>query len=117
EVEKRLLRQWMLKITEYADRLTEDLAGLEWPNGTLKAQRDWIGKSVGANVHFDVVGGGTITVFTTRPDTLFGGTYVVLAPEHALVDTITTPAQRAAVDAYRAEVGKRSERDRTVEAA
>jgi leucyl-tRNA synthetase len=117
DVEKRLLRQWMLKITEYADRLTEDLAGLDWPNGTLKAQRDWIGKSIGANVKFDIVSGGSITVFTTRPDTLFGGTYVVLAPEHALVDAITTPAQRAAVDAYRAEVGKRSERDRTVEAA
>ncbi|HEY1551861.1 MAG TPA: leucine--tRNA ligase [Kofleriaceae bacterium] len=117
EVEKRLLRQWMLKITEYADRLTEDLAGLDWPNGTLKAQRDWIGKSIGANVRFEITTGGSITVFTTRPDTLFGGTYVVLAPEHELVDAITTPAQRAAVDAYRTEVGKRSERDRTVEAA
>jgi leucyl-tRNA synthetase len=117
-VEKRLLRQWMLKITEYADRLTDDLAGLDWPNGTLKAQRDWIGKSIGANVRFDVVGSNeTITVFTTRPDTLFGGTYVVLAPEHALVDAITTPAQREAVDAYRKLVDKRSERDRTVEAA
>jgi leucyl-tRNA synthetase len=116
-VEKRLLEQWMLKITEYADRLTEDLAGLEWPHGTLKAQRDWIGKSIGANVNFDVVGGGAIAVFTTRPDTLFGGTYVVLAPENPLVETITTPAQRAAVEAYRVEVGKRSERDRTVEAA
>ena len=121
DVEKRLLEQWMLKITEYADRLTEDLAGLDWPHGTLKAQRDWIGKSVGANVNFDVVGGqglsSTIPVFTTRPDTLFGGTYVVLAPENPLVDTITTPEQRAAVEAYRVEVGKRSERDRTVEAA
>ncbi len=116
-VEKRLLTQWMLKITEYADRLTEDLGGLDWPHGTLKAQRDWIGKSIGANVVFDVVGGNAITVFTTRPDTLFGGTYVVLAPENPLVDTITTPAQRAAVDEYRAEVGKRSERDRIVEAA
>ncbi|HEY3808250.1 MAG TPA: leucine--tRNA ligase [Kofleriaceae bacterium] len=117
-VEKRLLRQWMLKITEYADRLTEDLDGLDWPHGTLKAQRDWIGKSIGANVQFAIEGHDVIsTVFTTRPDTLFGGTYVVLAPEHALVDAITTPEQRAAVDAYRAEVGKRSERDRTVEAA
>jgi leucyl-tRNA synthetase len=116
-VEKRLLRQWMLRITQYADRLVEDLEGLDWPIGTYKAQRDWIGKSTGANVIFKIVGGGDITVFTTRPDTLFGGTYVVLAPEHALVEKITTPAQRAAVEAYRAEVGKRSERDRTVEAA
>jgi leucyl-tRNA synthetase len=117
-VEKRLLRQWMLRITQYADRLTEDLEGLDWPNGTYKAQKDWIGKSIGANVVFDLVaGGGAITVFTTRPDTLFGGTYVVLAPELPLVDQITTPAQRAAVEAYRVEVGKRSERDRTVEAA
>jgi leucyl-tRNA synthetase len=117
-VEKRLLKQWMLKITQYADRLVEDLAGLEWPNGTLQAQKDWIGKSIGANVVFKLVGrDDAITVFTTRPDTLFGGTYVVLAPEHALVEQITAPAQRAAVAAYREEVGRRSERDRTVEAA
>jgi leucyl-tRNA synthetase len=117
-VEKRLMRQWMLRITEYADRLAEDLASVDWPAGTHKAQLDWIGKSIGANVVFSVVGSGEpITVFTTRPDTLFGGTYVVLAPEHPLVDTLTTPAQRAAVEAYREQVGKRSERERTVEAA
>jgi leucyl-tRNA synthetase len=126
-VEKRLLKQWMLRITQYADRLSEDLAELDWPAGTLKAQLDWVGKSIGANVKFDVVdhpdaapGDGSdavIAVFTTRPDTLFGGTYVVVAPEHPLVDSITSRDQRAAVDAYRAEVGKRSERDRTVEAA
>ena len=117
-VEKRLLEQWMLRITDYADRLAEDLSTLDWPRGVLKLQDDWIGKSIGANVRFEIAGGhGDITVFTTRPDTLFGGTYVVLAPEHGLVDQITTPAQRAAVDAYRVEVGKRSERDRTVEAA
>ncbi len=119
-VEKRLMRQWMLRITEYADRLSEDLAGLDWPSGTHKAQFDWIGKSIGANVVFEVVGRereDAITVFTTRPDTLFGGTWVVLAPEHALVDKITTPEQQEAVDAYREQVGKRSERDRTTEAA
>ncbi len=136
-VEKRLMRQLMLRITEYADRLNDDLAGLDWPVGTLKVQHDWIGKSIGANVVFELVdptappsggaadrrqapageGGEPITVFTTRPDTLFGGTWVVLAPEHALVDVITTPAQRAAVAAYREQVGKRSERDRTTEAA
>lgn len=117
-VERRLLTQWMLKITEYADRLSEDLAGLDWPHGTHKAQFEWIGKSIGANVKFQIVGRpDAITVFTTRPDTLFGGTYVVLAPEHALVDEITTPDQRDAVAKYREEVGKRSERDRTTEAA
>ncbi len=119
-VEKRLMKQWMLRITEYADRLSEDLTGLDWPHGTHVAQSDWIGKSIGANVVFKLDGGKTdasITVFTTRPDTLFGGTWVVLAPEHKLVDEITTPEQRAAVDAYREQVGKRSERDRTTEAA
>jgi leucyl-tRNA synthetase len=117
-VEKRNLTQWMLKITEYADRLSEDLAGLDWPTGTHKAQFDWIGKSIGANVKFQIVGRkDAITVFTTRPDTLFGGTWVVLAPEHPLVDVITTPEQREAVAKYREEVGKRSERDRTTEAA
>ncbi|HEX5063706.1 MAG TPA: leucine--tRNA ligase [Kofleriaceae bacterium] len=117
-VEKRRMLQWMLKITEYADRLSEDLNGLDWPNGTHKAQFDWIGKSIGANVVFKLVGSGEpITVFTTRPDTLFGGTWVVLAPEHALVDQITTPEQRDAVAKYREETSKRSERDRTTEAA
>jgi leucyl-tRNA synthetase len=117
-VEKRLLRQWMLRITAYADRLAEDLDGLDWPAGTYKAQRDWIGKSLGANVIFKVAGRPEeITVFTTRPDTLFGGTWVVLAPEHPLVDVLTTPAQREAVAAYREQVGRRSERDRVTEAA
>ncbi len=117
-VEKRLMKQWMLKITEYADRLSEDLAGLDWPAGTHKAQFDWIGKSIGANVMFKIVDrADAITVFTTRPDTLFGGTWVVLAPEHPLVDQITTAEQRDAVTAYREQVGKRSERDRTTEAA
>jgi len=117
-IEKRLMTQWMLRITAYADRLVEDLEGLDWPAGTLKMQRDWIGKSVGANVIFRVVGTGEpIPVFTTRPDTLFGGTYVVLAPEHPLVARITTPAQRAAVGAYCEEVARRSERERTADAA
>jgi leucyl-tRNA synthetase len=117
-VEKRLMKQWMLRITEYADRLAEELDGLDWPVGTYKAQREWIGKSIGANVVFKVVDRSeVITVFTTRPDTLFGGTWVVLAPEHPLVDAITAPDQRAQVAAYRAEAGKRSERDRVTEAA
>jgi leucyl-tRNA synthetase len=117
-VEKRRLTQWQLKITAYADRLVEDLEGLDWPAGTYKAQREWIGKSIGANVVFQVAGRPErITVFTTRPDTLFGGTWVVLAPEHPLVDALTAPEQQGAVEAYRAETGKRSERDRVTEAA
>jgi leucyl-tRNA synthetase len=122
-VEKRLMKQWVLRITEYADKLVDDLAGLDWPAGTLEMQRDWIGRSVGANVIFpidpDPVGSERhhIEVFTTRPDTLFGGTYVVLAPEHPLVDAITTSAQKAAVAAYRALVDTKSERDRTSQAA
>jgi leucyl-tRNA synthetase len=117
-VEIRLLRQWMLRITQYADRLDADLEGLDWPTGTMKLQHDWIGRSIGANVTFKVVGSdAVIDVFTTRPDTLFGGTWVVLAPEHPLVESLTGLVQRAAVTAYREMVGKRSERDRTTEAA
>ena len=117
-VEKRLMTQWMLRITAYADRLVEELDGLDWPAGTDKMQRDWIGKSIGANATFTVVGTGeAISVFTTRPDTLFGGTYVVLAPEHPVVARITTSAQRAAVTAYCDGVATRSERERTAEAA
>ncbi len=117
-VEKRMMLQWMLRITAYADRLIDDLEGLDWPAGTIAQQRDWIGRSIGANVDFAVADSSeVIQVFTTRPDTLFGGTYVVLAPEHALVDAITTPAQRDAIEAYRVATSKRSERDRTTEAA
>ena len=122
DVEKRRMKQWMLRITSYADRLLDDLDGLDWPHGTLAKQRDWIGRSIGADVTFSVpgsvVGSDTkIQVFTTRPDTLFGGTYVVLAPEHPLATVIATPEQRGAVEQYRTSAGKRSERDRTTEAA
>src|SRR5690606_15021604 len=117
-VEKRMMKQWMLRITEYADRLLDGLEHVDWPEGIVKMQRDWIGKSIGAEVKFRVDGtDDVIEVFTTRADTLFGCTYVVLAPEHPLVDKLTTPEQRAAVDAYRAEVALKSERDRTAEAA
>jgi leucyl-tRNA synthetase len=117
-VERRLMKQWMLRITSYADRLVEGLDHVDWPEGIKKMQREWIGKSVGAEVVFEVKGSSeTIGVFTTRPDTLFGCTYVVLAPEHPLVDVLTSPEQRAAVDAYRHEVANRSDRDRTAEAA
>ncbi|QOV88143.1 leucine--tRNA ligase [Humisphaera borealis] len=113
-VERRPMRQWMLRITAYADRLIEDLNLLNWPDSLKEMQRNWIGKSTGANVDFDVDGNEdeTITVFTTRPDTLYGATYMVLAPEHPLVDKITTPEYRVEIEAYRTEIGARSERDR-----
>ncbi len=118
DVEKRMMKQWMLRITDYAERLIDGLEGLDWPEGIKKQQIDWIGKSVGAEVHFAIEGSDDrVSVFTTRPDTLFGGTYVVLAPEHPLVASVTSDEQRASVEAYVAEVGKRSERDRTSEAA
>ncbi len=112
-VERLPLRQWMLKITAYADRLDADLDGLDWPDSREK-QRHWIGRSVGAEIAFDVPGRGeTIRVFTTRADTLPGVTYVVLAPEHALVDELVAPAQRAAVQAYVAAARSKSDRDRS----
>lgn len=112
------MKQWMLRITAYADRLIEDLDELDWPEPIKKMQRDWIGRSEGANVRFAVDGHGEteIEVFTTRPDTLFGATYMVLAPEHALVSRITTDAQRAAVDEYVERAARRSERDRMADA-
>jgi len=117
-VERRLMKQWMFKITEYGDKLLEDLEDVDWPEGIKQQQRDWIGRSVGANISFDLADlEGDFTVFTTRPDTLFGLTYAVLAPEHPLVDRITTEAQEAEVQAYRARVAKMSERDRTTQAA
>ncbi len=109
-VERRMMKQWMLKITAYGDRLLEDLDGLDWPDGIKEMQRNWIGKSEGAEVTFQVQGSTeSFTVFTTRPDTLFGATYCTLAPEHALVSKITTPAQKAAVDAYVTEAKNKSE--------
>ncbi len=108
------LRQWMLRITAYADRLLEDLTLCEWPEGTRVMQRDWIGRSEGGEVRFEVSGhaGQHLEVFTTRPDTLFGATFMVVAPEHPLVQTITTPERRAAVDAYVQRSKSRSEKDR-----
>jgi leucyl-tRNA synthetase len=107
------LRQWMLRITAYADRLADDLKLVDWPEGTLTAQRNWIGKSQGALVRFAVKGRERdIVVFTTRPDTLMGATYVVLAPEHELVDALTTPSQRDEVAAYVALASRKSDLDR-----
>src|SRR5204862_6523 len=93
------MRQWLLRITAYAERLLDDLEMLDWSDSIKKMQRDWVGKSEGADVDFALPDGRKIRVFTTRPDTLFGATYMVLAPEHSLVEQITTPGQRAAVDA------------------
>jgi leucyl-tRNA synthetase len=114
ECVRRPLRQWVLKITEYADALLEGLDDLDWPESTKEMQRNWIGRSEGAEIDFDVVGtDAKIRVFTTRPDTLFGATYMVLAPEHELVAKITTPEQRAAVEAYREQAARKSELERT----
>jgi leucyl-tRNA synthetase len=111
-VEKKMLKQWMLKITAYADRLLSGLDDVEWPEGIKTLQRNWIGKSEGAEVDF-TVGDEKITVFTTRPDTLFGATYLVLAPEHALVEKITTPEQKDAVQLYINSVAAKSDLERT----
>ena len=111
-VERRSMRQWVLKITAYAERLLADLDGLDWPESIKEMQRNWIGKSEGAEVDF-AIGGETIRVFTTRPDTLFGATYMVLAPEHPLVAKIATPEQRAAVAAYRVAASGKSDLERT----
>ncbi len=112
------MKQWMLRITAYADRLIADLDTLDWPEPIKKMQRDWIGRSEGAQLRFAVSGhdGVAIEVFTTRPDTLFGATYMVLAPEHALVDVITTSAQRNAVAAYVEASARKSERTRVADA-
>ena len=114
DVIRKPMRQWMLKITAYADRLLEDLDLVEWPDSIKEMQRNWIGRSVGANVTFKVANSEeSFTVFTTRPDTLFGTTYAVLAPELDLVNKITTPEQEAAVAEYVAEAAKKSELNRT----
>jgi len=125
-VEKRPLRQWLLRITAYCDRLIDDLNQLEWPESLKEMQRNWIGKSVGAEIDFPLQAGSfsagsslnddVITVFTTRPDTLYGATYMVLAPEHPLVDRIATDAQRASIETYRAAAAVKTERDRMADA-
>lgn len=110
-VERRPLRQWMLRITKYAQRLIDELEPLEWPESIKALQRNWIGRSEGAEVTFEVEG-NEITVFTTRPDTLFGATYMVLAPEHPLVSTITSAPQKEAVEAYVSACASKSDMER-----
>jgi leucyl-tRNA synthetase len=115
-VVRKDMRQWMLRITRYADRLLWDLDELDWPASTVAMQRDWIGRSEGAEVTFTTatpVAGRELRVFTTRPDTLCGATYMVLSPEHALVAELTTPEQRVAVAAYQEEARRKSDLERT----
>lgn len=108
---KRNMRQWMMRITSYADRLLDDLDRLDWPEPIKLMQRNWIGRSDGARVSFST-SAGDIEVFTTRPDTLFGATFMVLSPEHPLVDALTTADQRAQVAAYQAEAAAKADNER-----
>lgn len=114
---RKPMRQWVLKITEYAERLLDDLEELDWPESIKDMQRNWIGKSQGAEVVFPIDGfsveDASLTVFTTRPDTLFGATYCVLAPEHELVDRITTEDQLEAVRQYQEQAARKSDLERT----
>lgn len=111
---RRPMRQWILKITDYAERLLEDLEELDWSESIKDMQRNWIGKSTGAEVRFDIAGHDKqLIVFTTRPDTLFGSSYCVLAPEHELVEQITTTGQKDAVKAYQEQAARKSDLERT----
>ncbi len=113
-VVRKNMRQWVLKITAYADRLLDDLEGLDWPDSIKEMQKNWIGKSKGAEIDFKIEGfAKKIRVFTTRPDTLFGATFLVLAPEHPLVDEITSADQMKAVQEYRQQSAMKSDLDRT----
>ena len=115
-VEKRPMRQWFLKITAYAERLLADLDEVDWPEGVKTMQREWIGRSEGAEVTFGIAGTDlSFVVYTTRPDTLFGATYCVFAPEHPLVKQFVTPEQADAVTAYIDQAAKKSDRDRMAE--
>ncbi|KIL47299.1 leucyl-tRNA synthetase [Jeotgalibacillus alimentarius] len=113
-VERRPMKQWVLKITAYADRLIDDLEELDWPESIKDMQRNWVGRSEGAEITFNIDNTSEkFDVFTTRPDTLFGATYAVLAPEHPLVDQITTAEQKHAVDAYIEKIKSKSDLERT----
>lgn len=114
-IEKREMPQWMLKITDYADRLTDDLDALDWPEHIKEAQRQWIGRSRGAKIDFKLSTGDTVTVFTTRPDTLFGATYLVLAPEHPLIQSTevqSLASNLSEIDAYVTAARQKDEQDR-----
>lgn len=114
QVTRKNLRQWVLKITAYAEQLLAGLDDLDWPESVKTMQRNWIGRSQGANVRFKLVkDDGFLEVYTTRPDTLFGATYMVIAPEHPLIEELTTPQQKAAVDEYRRQAALKSDLERT----
>ncbi|MCI5522649.1 MAG: leucine--tRNA ligase, partial [Spirochaetia bacterium] len=119
QVTHKVIRQWILKITAYAERLLEDLDTLDWPESVKTMQRNWIGKSEGAEVNFTVAdkegkpSQQVLTVYTTRCDTLFGATYMVVSPEHPLIEKLTTPEQKNAVEAYREQAGRKSDLERT----
>ncbi|TPW11723.1 MAG: leucyl-tRNA synthetase, partial [bacterium] len=113
EVVRKPMRQWVLKITAYADRLLDDLKLVDWPTSTLEMQKNWIGRSIGAEVEFALDGvTGNVRIFTTRPDTLFGATYMVLAPEHPLVEAVTAAERRSEVTAYREASARKSDLQR-----
>jgi len=115
-VERRPMKQWMMRITAYAERLLEDARDLDWPGSTMEQQRNWIGRSEGAEIDFPVQGSGDfVRVFTTRADTIFGATYMVLAPEHPLVERLTTSEKRAVVQEYRAQAVQKSDLERGIE--
>lgn len=114
-VEKKKLRQWYLRITEYADRLLEGLQKIEFSDAMKEMQTNWIGRSQGAEIEFKITSNEVLTVYTTRPDTIFGVDFMVIAPEHELIEKITTPEQKQAVDAYVSYVKSRSERERQAE--
>ena len=113
-VYRKPMKQWVLKITEYADRLLEDLDDLDWPESIKDMQRNWIGRSEGAKVSFNVEDtDNKIDVFTTRPDTIFGTSFLVLSPEHSLVNSITSEDKQEEVKAYQEEASKKSDLERT----
>ncbi len=112
-VEQRPMRQWMLRITAYAERLLRDLQYVDWPAGTLQVQRNWIGRSEGVEIEFPLKGGGSLTVFTTRPDTLYGATYMVVAPEHPLLERFSSRSQMGEISRYLEQTRRRSELERT----
>ncbi len=112
-IERRNLRQWILRITAYGQRLLDDLDGLDWPESTMAMQRNWLGRSEGAEVHFPIAGkNASLTVFTTRPDTLYGASYMVIAPEHPMLAELTAPAEKNAVENYVRQAGSKSDLER-----
>ena len=115
-VEQKRMKQWLLRVTAYAQRMLDGLERLQWSDSLKEIQRNWIGRSVGAQVFFDIAGSDRkLEIFTTRPDTIFGVTFMVIAPEHEWVAELTTPENKAVVEAYIEQARKRSERERIAE--